>query len=64
MKGKKQVKKIITFKTSKKDCMLDISTKLRPERYKLVKQIINSANCLKVFVFIIGGIIRLIISTP
>jgi hypothetical protein len=30
-KGKKQVKKVITFNASNKDLMLDIVIKLRPE---------------------------------
>jgi hypothetical protein len=60
-KGKKQVKKTITFKASVKDVTPDITTKLRPEKYKPKAQIKTIAICLSTFVFIIGGIIKLII---
>jgi hypothetical protein len=54
-KGKKQVKKTITFKASIKDVTPDIITKLRPEKYKPKAQIKTIAICLRTFVFIIGG---------
>jgi hypothetical protein len=55
-KGKKQVKNTMTFKASIKDLTPDISTKLRPEKYKPNAQITTIAICLRIFVFIIGGI--------
>jgi hypothetical protein len=52
-KGKKQEKKIITFKPSNKDSMPDIAIKLDPERRKPMKEIVIITICFMVLVFII-----------
>ena len=52
-KGKKQEKKIITFKPSNKDSMPDITIKLAPERRKPMKEIAIITICFMVLVFII-----------
>ncbi|APZ46715.1 hypothetical protein BW723_10650 [Polaribacter reichenbachii] len=54
--GKKQVKKIITFKASNKDLMLSITIKFLPEKYKPIAQISRITICLILFVFIMGGL--------
>ena len=55
-KGKKQEKKIITFKPSNKDSTPDITIKLDPERRKPIKEIAIIAICFMVLVFIIWGL--------
>ncbi|MFT6870125.1 MAG: hypothetical protein ACJA2L_001383 [Polaribacter sp.] len=55
-KGKKQEKKIITFKPSNKDSMPDITIKLDPERRKPMKAIAIITICFMVLVFIIWGL--------
>ena len=47
-KGKKQVKKVITFSASKKDFTPDIVIKLRPEKYNPIEEIAINAIFLKV----------------
>ena len=58
-KGKKQVKKVITFNPSSKDFTPDIAIKLIPEKYKPIKEIVSNANCFNVVWVIIGGIINM-----
>ena len=57
-KGKKQVKKVITFNPSSKDITPDIAIRLIPEKYKPIKEIVSNANCFNVVWVIIGGIIN------
>ena len=52
-KGRKQEKKIITFKPSNKDSIPDIAIKLDPERLKPMKEIAIITICCMVLVFII-----------
>jgi glyceraldehyde-3-phosphate dehydrogenase/erythrose-4-phosphate dehydrogenase len=54
-KGKKQVKKVITFNPSRKDFTLDIVIRLIPEKYKPIEEIVSNANCFNVVCVIIGG---------
>jgi hypothetical protein len=60
-KGKKQLKKIITFNPSNKDFILDIVIKFRPEKYNPIEEIVSNINCFNVSCFIIGGNYKLII---
>ena len=55
-KGRKQEKKIITFKPSNKDSIPDIAIKLDPERLKPMKEIAIITICCRVLVFIIWGL--------
>ncbi|TXD52650.1 MULTISPECIES: hypothetical protein [unclassified Polaribacter] len=57
-KGKKQVKKIITFRASNKDSTLVIVTKFKPEKYKPIIEMARTANCFNVVFIIIRGIIN------
>tara|TARA_B110000091_G_C13677322_1_gene416325 strand:+ start:545 stop:760 length:216 start_codon:yes stop_codon:yes gene_type:complete len=52
-KGKKQVKKIITFKASDIDLTPDIVIKLRPEKYNPIEETAINANFFNVGCIII-----------
>jgi predicted AlkP superfamily phosphohydrolase/phosphomutase len=56
-KGKKQVKKVITFNASDKDSTPDIVIKLRPEKYKPMEEITINANFFNVGCIIIFRVI-------
>jgi hypothetical protein len=54
-------KNVITVAASDKDCMLEMVSKLRPERYNPTAQIKRMPICFKIFVFIIGENYKLLI---
>ena len=58
IKGKKQVKKVITFNASNRDVTPDIVIKLRPEKYNPIEETAMIAIFFSVGCIIIWGIIN------